>query len=259
MNATNSTLEATPRKRGDYKIKDCNIEDTNYLSHVIDRARDTVDEVLPTLDTAPSEQNVALKLFEAFIGVPKGSTPFIKSILQLVSDLRSVGGKKPYSWTDKPPAFVCVTPQTQEHWPDLDANPIEFCERRPDAWGFGEGHYRFVFLCPRFWNHKVEPPAGRRREDACPRVRDNQFLDKDGERLLAWQKYLVIHELLHQYIADGGLGEKTNPPEVYGLNECMGIERTKDRSRNPNNIVFWIASKKTPSTRIEPSLTLYSG
>ena len=210
---------------------------------MINKARDAVKPAIHDLEDRDHRSDI----FEALIGDKETHYKFSLSILEHIRDYKNCPGKLPATWKNKPPEFVCVHTDTHDKlqkYADLKAlDPWVFCEEKTTAWAFGHQEYRFIFLCRRFWEHDVEPPP-RRMLDACPGVTDeNEWVDDDAERLVAWQKYLVVHELIHQYISDGGLTRDTNPREVYSLNECTGLDTGGIRERNPNNLEYYVASK----------------
>ena len=205
----------------------------------MDKARDAVHPAIEVL----ADLDIPSPPFEALLGPRKAMALAVTDLLEKIRDFKGIAGKKPYSWGSKPPEFICVHSDTIDRWKDLEElNPYKFCQEFPDAWAFGSDIFRFVFICERFWGHKDEPPP-RPKSQACPRVIDNKWVDADGERLLSFQKYLIDHELIHQYIHDGGLSKSTDPKEEYGLNECTMLTPGNNRFNNPNNVAFFIASK----------------
>ena len=189
--------------------------------------------------------NIESLTFDALIGPKARLAQTVHDYLKAIKLFSGVKGKEPSVLKDQPPIFICVHENIVERRPDLaDIDPWGFCQRRTDAWGFSDRRWRYVFLCERFWDpeHKVEPPKDRPESEACPRFEDNRYIDDDGDRLARFQKYLIIHELLHMYMPDGGLHGDSDPEEVYSLNECMRLDLEVNRLRNPNNIVYYVAS-----------------
>ena len=228
-----------------YNILDCGDREAKLIE-IVDLARKSV---LPAIEDL-SHPNVDSHTFEALIGPKPRLAKAILPLLVAVRDFLGVGGREPAWYKDDPPIFMCVQENTQQLHPELEniVDPHKYCQDRTDAWAFSDTRFRYIFLCDRFWDpeHKPEPETPRAEREACPRFEANMFMDEDGERLASFQKYLIVHELLHMYMLDGGLRDDSDPKEVYSLNDCMRMNYETNRIRNPNNVVYYVASEFVP-------------
>ena len=97
--------------------------------------------------------------------------------------------------------------------------------------------YSVVVFCAAFFRIPVDPVG------QCMEVGPGNIWDEENaDSLIDYQKYVVAHELIHVYLGTDSLREKKSPEEVYLPNDCMGLSRA-DRLRNPENYIYYIASK----------------
>ncbi len=57
-----------------------------------------------------------------------------------------------------------------------------------------------------------------------------------------YQKYMLVHEMVHFYLGGKGLGWSTKPEEVYALDEAVGLNGGLSL-RNPQNYQAFVASE----------------
>ena len=229
-----------------YEIDDgCNRRQKQQLTYIIDKARATVLAAYKNAKGPGPPPFTKPDFFETFIGARGRYKSQVISLLSQVYLFDNVAGRRPSRLRAKPPEFICVALTTTRDHPDVkNIDPWNTCETRTDNWAFGSKLFRYIFICPRFWDHEVEKPFGQSRVRTCPHLtgpNHNSFVDDHGVRLIGWQKYLIVHELLHMYLPEGGLARRTDPKEVYGLNECVHLPRGRDRISNPNNIEYFVA------------------
>ncbi|KAL8953161.1 MAG: hypothetical protein Q9222_000982 [Ikaeria aurantiellina] len=145
-------------------------------------------------------------------------------------------GLRPSRFRASQPEFVCVKQDTINRYPYLSRDPYKVCESS-NSFGLWLLRFKYVFICERFFTLKISPVGPPTRN--CPRVIDNEF-ERKGYLLADYQKYLLIHELVHFYLGQSSLGFNTNPPEMYRLNECVNMD-AKNSLNNPMNYQYFIA------------------
>lgn len=64
----------------------------------------------------------------------------------------------------------------------------------------------------------------------------------DADTLKKFQRYLVLHEMVHLYLNRKSLTFMSIPPEVYGVRESMDLV-PDDQWRNPENYVYYTSSE----------------
>lgn len=158
-------------------------------------------------------------------------------MLKNVQTLRPARGMRPNPLTLQYPEFICVKPDTFSRY-GLTDGPHRFCESY-DLFSLWIRGFKYIFLCKKYFTDKISPldPPSK----SCPRVIHNLF-ERKGSALADYQKYALIHELVHFYLGRPSLGLNTKPREVYRLNECVNMD-PKNALKNPMHWQYFVASK----------------
>ncbi|KAL9014371.1 MAG: hypothetical protein Q9173_000990 [Seirophora scorigena] len=133
------------------------------------------------------------------------------------------------------PEFVCVKPDTFWRY-DIGVDPYIKCEQAGffSMWLRG---YKYVFICEKYFNmtmSPIGPPA-----KYCVPVIENKFNGR-GDLLGDYQKYILVHELVHFYLGRPSLGWNTNPKETYRMNQCVNMD-PKNSLKNPMHYQYFLA------------------
>ncbi|KAL8666266.1 MAG: hypothetical protein Q9202_001535 [Teloschistes flavicans] len=170
--------------------------------------------------------------FHAFFKSDASTGPVV-DMLKKVQTMKAIRGLKPNRFILSQPEFVCVDGNTHSRYPRLPRDPYQTC-RLLGVFGLWIRGFKYIFLCPKIFTLPISPRARH-----CPRVIDNQF-ERKGYLLADYQKYILIHEMIHFYLGRSSLGWESKPLELYELNECVNFD-AKNSLRNPMNYQYYIA------------------
>ncbi|KAL8760666.1 MAG: hypothetical protein Q9184_003164 [Pyrenodesmia sp. 2 TL-2023] len=212
-----------------YIIRDCGAS-TDQIALGLDLGKEPIGAAINVAKQGVSGSHG----FRAFFKNDAAIGPVTK-MLKDIQTLRPARGMRPNIFKAQSPEFICVTPETRSRY-RLRNDPYVFCEQKGQfgMWFRGE---KYVFLCQKFFTIKISPPGPPAK--FCPRVIDNMF-ERKGYLLADYQKYLLIHELVHFYLGQKSLGWTTNPNEKYRLNECVDMD-PKNSLKNPMHWQYFVA------------------
>lgn len=162
----------------------------------------------------------------------------VTTMLKNIQSMKPIRNLKPNRFRPSQPEFICVNPDTLGRYPALRTDPDKVCTKT-GFHAFSLRGYRWVFLCKKFFTLKLAPVGPPSK--FCPRVIDNAF-ERKGDPLATYQKYLLIHEMVHFYLGHSSLGWDTKPKEMYQLNQCVNMS-AKDSLRSPMHWQYFVASK----------------
>ena len=215
------------------------IQECDSYTDQVEHALDLLKESIAVAKSSARRGQRSPHGFTAFFKNDKAIGPVIK-MLNDVYTLPPVFGKLPLRFKWSHPVFVCLkSSPPSERFGDL----YTACEDDPAIQSFTVPGYKYVFLCPGYFTYPISPigPPGRN----CPTVDKNEFrYDRNLERLVDVQKYMLLHELVHIYLGKATLGGRTVPKEEYDANLCVDFDQ-KLSLRNPMNYQFFVASKSS--------------
>ena len=162
------------------------------------------------------------------------TSTYVRGILRSIALARPVTGLNPDPSVPTAPRFACVAPSTTSQYGFLGFDAWFYCHQPGVGLAFYVGGASYIFLCPRFWQYDIAP-----RKSTCPSVRHNQFLGR-GDPLSLYMTYMVIHEMVHFYLGWASLGPDSDPPELYSINDCVGLNPLNS-VHNPANYHFYVA------------------
>ncbi|KAL6720386.1 hypothetical protein ACLMJK_002308 [Lecanora helva] len=166
------------------------------------------------------------------------SAPAVATVLQKIHSQSPVRGRWPNLIRASPPEFICAKFDTVLRYKHLNFDPYLAC-KRPKVYGFWAKRSRYIVLCDYFFERPPAPTAPR--SETCIKVKDNSF-QGFGNLLCLYQKYMLIHEMVHFYLGTKGLGWSTQPVEKYALNDAVDLNAELSL-RNPQNYQAFVASK----------------
>ena len=149
------------------------------------------------------------------------------------------------------PQFICVTAREQVTWSleqgglgGRQSDAYTACENSPiQAFGiFGTKYLQnTIVLCPAFWKWLAIPSSS---QSACLPV-DPHFnrFRSDGNRLVNYQLWVLLHELAHVYI----YAKSGNLYDVSSPNDCALLSGNS-AINNAQNYVYYAASKSVLMT-----------
>ena len=162
------------------------------------------------------------------------TSTYVRGILRSIASAQPVTGLNPDPSVPTAPRFACVVPSTTSQYGFLGFDAWIYCNQPGVGLAFYVGGASYIFLCPRFWQYEIAP-----RRNTCPSVRHNQFIGR-GDPLSLYMTYMVIHEMVHFYLGWASLGPDSDPPEVYSINDCVGLNPLNS-VHNPANYHFYVA------------------
>ncbi|KAL8640516.1 MAG: hypothetical protein Q9228_002572 [Teloschistes exilis] len=195
----------------------------------LDLGQEPLDAAINAVDQSPHSHG-----FHAFFKLD-ASRRLVMDMLKKVKTMKAIRGLKPNRFLASQPEFVCVDENTQGRYPRLPTDPYQTC-RFMAVFGLWMRGFKYIFICPKFFNLPIAPSVRH-----CPRVIDNEF-ERKGYLLADYQKYILIHEMIHFYLGQSSLGWESKPVERYKLNECVNFD-AKNSLRNPMNYQYYVASK----------------
>ncbi|KAI4206008.1 MAG: hypothetical protein LQ348_001130 [Seirophora lacunosa] len=214
--------------------------------HIIHDCDTRTDQVSIALELGKEPLAAAIKVakqgtsgshgFRAFWKTDANVGPVTK-MLQDVYSLRPARGMRPNPLRAQLPEFVCVKPDTFWRY-NIGVDPYIKCEQTGffSMWLRG---FKYVFICEKYFNmtmSPIGPPA-----KYCVPVIENKFNGR-GDLLGDYQKYILVHELVHFYLGRSSLGWSTNPKENYRMNQCVNMD-PKNSLKNPMHYQYFLASK----------------
>ena len=162
------------------------------------------------------------------------TSTYVRGILRSIASAQPVTGLNPDPSVPTAPRFACVVPSTTSQYGFLGFDAWIYCHLPGVGLAFYVGGASYIFLCPHFWQYEIAP-----RRNTCPSVRYNQFLGR-GDPLSLYLTYMVIHEMVHFYLGWASLGPNSDPPELYAINDCVGLNPLNS-VHNPANYHFYVA------------------
>ena len=146
------------------------------------------------------------------------------------------------------PQFICVTEPKQVTWSvepgsgglgGRQSDAYTACKQNPvPAFGiFGSKYLKStIVLCPAFWKYPAIPSSSR---STCLNV-DPHFnrFRSDGERILHYQIWVLLHELAHIYV----YAKTGSLFDVSTSNDCALLSATS-AVNSAQNYVYYAASK----------------
>lgn len=162
------------------------------------------------------------------------TSTYVRGILRSIASAQTLTGLEPDPSVPTAPRFACVGPGTTNQYTFLHFDAWFYCHQPGVGAAFYVGGASYIFLCPQVWQHQIAP-----RKYTCPSVGYNKFLDS-GKSLSLYLTYMVIHEMVHFYLGWDSLGPHSNPPEVYPINDCVGLDPL-DSVHNPANYHYYVA------------------
>ena len=96
---------------------------------------------------------------------------------------------------------------------------------------------RVIILCPEFFSFPAQPPRSKSQCMTVDPQHPNSFLG-DGESMVKYQLWVLLHELAHQYIyaANGGSSD------IYLVNDNLDL-LAAEAVRNAQSFTYYVASK----------------
>ncbi|KAL8727315.1 MAG: hypothetical protein Q9181_005755 [Wetmoreana brouardii] len=211
-----------------------NIYDCGALRPQVQAALDLGKGTLAEAIDAASQGVAGGHGFQAFFKNNAAAKP-VAHMLKDIQIMKPIRGLKPNRLSASQPEFVCVDRNTFDRYPGIIRDPDEYC-RISGAFGVWFRGFKYIFLCPKYFTLNISPMG-----QYCPRVMDNMF-ERTGYLLADFQKYSLIHEMVHFYLGRSSLGWDTNPKEIYKLNECVNLD-AKNSLNNPMNYQYFVARK----------------
>lgn len=142
------------------------------------------------------------------------------------------------------PRFACVDQQSLQDYEHLQLgyDPLQKCystlSRGKEAHVFYASGTQYIFICPSFFNIKVEP-----EKEPCPKIRDNKFTGSEVEFHDEYQTFNLIYALARFHLGANALDAESDPREVFDWNECVFNLNAVESVMNPTNTELYIASK----------------
>ncbi|KAL8702972.1 MAG: hypothetical protein Q9201_003855 [Fulgogasparrea decipioides] len=208
------------------------IHDCGALTQQVQIALDLGKEPLAAAIDAASQGVAGGHGFQAFFKKNAAAKP-VASMLKNIQTMKPIRGRKPNLFSASQPEFVCVDRDTFGRYPGIPRDPDPDC-RVTGSFGLWIRGFKYIFICPKFFTLPISTTARH-----CPRVIDNMF-ERTGYLLADYQKYSLIHEMVHFYLGRSSLGWDTNPQEMYKLNECVNLD-AKNSLNNPENYQYFVA------------------
>ena len=221
-----------------YLISDCD-DRTTQVSTALDLAREAAAAAIPTSRMGTSSGNIYIAFFKR-----NSASQTVTSMLAKIAAQTAIRNRWPNPLKSSGPEFVCVKPDTFDRYKNLKIDPYWFCQH-PQRYGLWPRSSRFIFLCDFFFERPVEPPSiephSSRPANTCLRVdrQWNAFIGF-GNVVCLYQKYMLIHEMVHFYQGSNTLGLQTKPREEYDLTECVRFSEALSL-RNPQNYQALVA------------------
>lgn len=167
---------------------------------------------------------------------PKSSA-YVRDVLRNIAYAKPLKGLEPNRKAPTAPRFMCLDSSTGSPFYYLKGMiPYLFCTQPGAGQAFYIGEGSYIFLCPSYWQGQIAPTLPN-----CPPLFHNHWPDI-GASVGVYSTYLLIHEMVHFYLGMKSLGLYTDPPEVYPLNDCVGLNPGHSR-RNPQNYQYYVACK----------------
>ena len=224
-----------------YLISDCGSR-TQQIENAINLARKSATDAITFSQMGISTGNI----YTAFFKTDK-SKQAVTSMLQNIANLKPIRVLLPSPLTATPPEFICVAPDTAIRYKSKPFDPFAECEKTK-ALAMTVAHTRYIFLCDSFVRTSATPSSLGPRTgpaDQCPKVTDNAF-PRGAVSLSMYQRYILLHEMVHFYLGSKTLRQTSNPKEVYDWTECVRLNAGLSL-RNPENYQAFIASKSFQS------------
>ena len=218
---------------GRYLIENCRHRKAGVVS-VLDRA---LAAIVPALEDAKFgiESTHGFRAFFKY----DGAKQYVREMLRQILTLEPKRQLMPNPNTPTSPRFGCAQENSRAAYPWMDPRTDPWIVCRSSAatalYFFGTA---YIWFCPRFFNLPTKPTDLTGRN--CPIVEDNRFAGNEA-RLILYQTYVVIHELVHFYLQTHSLSGTTNPPEQYGLDGCVSLVPLHSL-HNPTSYQSYIAS-----------------
>ena len=229
-----SNITVRPEKVS-FSIFDCG-EYTADLARTLDEAVLTVGSVLQTVGYGNKSP-----VFRALFKV--GDTrEFVQEVLERIAFGTKMINLLPNPFIPTRPNFACVTPETEAKYKFLKGSAYKSCIRPGQGQAFIIAGTSYIFLCPSFWTRPAWPSF-----PDCPYVRKNQWVGL-GQALTSYRGYLLMHEMVHFYLGGSSLGYPPNSPEVYEMNDCVGLG-PYDSLHNPQNYQNYVACRTSRAIR----------
>ena len=165
-------------------------------------------------------------------------------MLEKIKNQTPIRGRWPNLLKASGPEFVCVKSDTLLRYKHLKFDPYIFCQQ-PRSYAAWARQSRYIFLCDFFFEQPLSPPSiepqSSRPANTCLKVnrRRNSFVGF-GNIVCLYQKYMLIHEMVHFYLGSKTLGWKTQPSEEYDLTKCVRFSEQLSL-RNPQNYQAFVA------------------
>ena len=173
----------------------------------------------------------------------------VREMLELVMDHEEVRDLDPHPEKPSRPSLTCVEPDSARKFPWAGPDLWLHCSGLPPFQGlaaFSVLHGSYIFICPDFFKMPTSPnPTG---SHGCMSVRGNKF-SGNMHTALAYQTYMLVHELLHIYLGVGSLGLETKPVEKYLPNELVGLG-AYNSYRNPSNYQLYLSCESFSERRM---------
>ena len=212
-------------------------------------------EVIPPAIASAQMGMFSAHGFLAFFKSDASSKPVI-SILEKIRDQKAIRGNLPNIFKASGPEFICVKEDTTARYKRLGVDPQQVCKQLQNH-AFWLRKSRYIFLCDSFFDWRISPASigpgvvrDYRPASSCLQVRDNLFIGF-GNMVCLYQKYMLIHEMVHFYLGRKSLTLGTNPPEQYSLEHCIDLSAGLSL-RNPQNYQAFVASKLLPLLQNTP-------
>ena len=221
-----------------YLISDCD-DRTTQVSTALDLAREAAAAAIPTSRMGTSSGNIYIAFFKR-----NSASQTVTSMLAKIAAQTAIRNRWPNPLKSSGPEFVCVKPDTFDRYKNLKIDPYWFCQQ-PRRYGLWPRSSRYIFLCDFFFERPVEPPSidphSSRPASTCLRVdrQWNAFVGF-GNIVCLYQKYMLIHEMVHFYLGSSTLGLQTRPREEYDLTECVKFSEALSL-RNSQNYQAFVA------------------
>lgn len=226
----NSTLSSS------YLISDCG-DRTPQVSTVIDLARAAAAAAIAPSRIGTSSGNIYTAFFKR-----NSASKYVTSMLENIKNHTPIRGRWPNRLKASGPEFICVKSDTFARYKPLRVDPYWFC-MQPRMYGFWARQSRYIFLCDFFFERPVTPPSidshSSQPADTCLRVdrRFNAFVGF-GNVVCLYQKYMLIHEMMHFYLESKTLRLQSTPREEYDLTKCVKFFETLSLRNSQNYQAF---------------------
>lgn len=231
INSSQETASIPILQNSPYIIHDCGSR-TGQVRVGLDLGEGSLDAAINAADQSPHSHG-----FHAFFKLDASRRPVVDT-LKKAQTMKAIRGLKPNRFLASQPEFVCVDENTPARYPRLPTDPYQTCRSIP-AFGLYVRGFKYIFICSRFFSLPVAPSARH-----CPRVINNEFEERKDYLLADYQKYILIHEMMHFYLGQSSLGWESKPVERYHMNRCVNLD-PKNSLRNPMNYQYYLASKSS--------------